>query len=82
MPERHLTPEEADLRRARAAARECEIAAAELAAFADRMPAEITPAEMVEFDNLVAREAAAQSHRVEAFGRLGLGVGSIDGSTE
>jgi hypothetical protein len=82
MPERQLTPDEADLRRARAAARECEVAAAELASLADRLSTEVTPAEMVEFDTLVAREAAARAHRVEAFSQLGLGVASLDRSTE
>jgi hypothetical protein len=35
---------------------------------------------MIEYDTLVAREAAALSIRVEAFGRLGLGAGSIEGT--
>ena len=78
MPDRQVSPEEADLRQARAAARECEIAAGQLAEFAEGMSAVVTPAEMVEFDTLVAREAAALSRRVDAFGRLGLGVGSLD----
>lgn len=84
MADRRLTPEEADLARARAAARECESAAGQLAEFAERMSGVVTPAQMVEFDALVAREAAALSRRVEAFGRLGLGVGSLDatGSAE
>lgn len=84
MPERQLTPEEADLQRARAAAQECAYAAGQLAEFADRMSAVITPAEMVEYDTLVAREATALSRRVEAFARLGLGVGSLEatGSAE
>lgn len=69
------------MRRAQAAARECESAAADLVAFADRMSAEITTADIAEYDTLVAREAAALSRRVEAFGRLGLGAGSIDRST-
>jgi hypothetical protein len=72
------TREEADLKRARAAAKECENAAAELADFADRMSPVTTPAELAEFDELIAREAAAVSQRVEAFSRLGLGVGSLE----
>jgi hypothetical protein len=84
MPDRNLPPEEADLRQARATAQECEIAAAQLVEFAEHMSAVITPAEMVEFDTLIAREAAALSRRVDAFGRLGLGVGSLEatGSAE
>lgn len=78
MPDRRLTPEEADLARARAAARECESAARQLAEFTEGLSGVITPAQMVEFDTLVAREAAALSQRVEAFARLGLGVGSLD----
>lgn len=84
MPDRQLTPEQADLEEARSAARECESAAGQLADFADRLSVVITPAQMVELDTLVAREAAALSRRVEAFGRLGLGVGSLEatGSAE
>ena len=84
MAHQRLTPEEADLRQARAAAQECEIAASQLVEFAERMSPVLTPAQMVEFDTLVAREATALSRRVDAFGRLGLGVGSIDatGSAE
>lgn len=78
------SPEVADLQRARAAAQECESVAGQLADFANRLSPVITPAEMVEFDTLVAREATAVSRRVEAFGRLGLGVGSLEatGSAE
>lgn len=82
MPKQQLTPDEADLKRAQAAARECEAAATDLVLFADRLSAEITPADMAEYDTLIAREAAALSRRVEAFARLGLGAGSIDRSTE
>jgi hypothetical protein len=44
----------------------------------------ITPEELLEFDQLIAREATAISRRVDAFGRLGLGVGSLEatGSAE
>lgn len=84
MAARHSTSEEGDLKRARAAAKECEHAARQLADFADRMSPVTTPAELAEFDELVAREATALSRRVEAFNRLGLGVGSLDatGSAE
>ena len=67
-----------DLSRAQAAARECERAARQLVEFADRLDVEIGPAEMAEFDTLVARETAAISERVEAFAALGLSYGSID----
>jgi hypothetical protein len=46
--------------------------------FAQRMSAVVGPAEVAEYDNLVAREAAAVSRRVEAFERLGLGVASLE----
>jgi hypothetical protein len=84
MPERHLTQEQADLEEARAAARECENAAGQIADFAARLSPVISPADMVEFDTLIAREAAALSRRVDAFGRLGVGVGSLEatGSAE
>jgi len=84
MATRHSTNEEADLKRARAAAKECEIAASELADFAGRLSAVTTPAELAEYDQLVGREAIALSRRVDAFGRLGLGVGSLEatGSAE
>jgi hypothetical protein len=67
-----------DLRRAREAARETERAARQLVEFADRLSDDVSPADMIEFDTLVAREAAAISERVDAFGALGLNIGSID----
>lgn len=84
MATRHSAPEEADLKRARATAKECERAAAQLADFAERMSVVTTPADLAEFDELIARETTAVSRRVEAFGRLGLGVGSLEatGSAE
>jgi hypothetical protein len=84
MAARRSSNEEADLKRARATAKECETAATELADFADRLSTVTTPAELAEFDHLVGREAIALSRRVEAFGRLGLGVGSLEatGSAE
>ena len=77
-------PDESQVRHARNAAQECRIAATQLADFAEHMSAVITPAELAEYDTLVAREAAAISRRVDAFGRLGLGVGSLEatGSAE
>lgn len=70
--------EHRQLRRAREAARGTERAAVQLVEFADRISAVIGPAEMAEYDTLVAREAAAISERVEAFAALGLAVASID----
>lgn len=67
-----------DLRRAREAARETERAARQFVEFADRLSDDVGPADMVEFDTLIAREAAAISERVDAFGQLGLSVGSLD----
>ncbi len=84
MPDRPPAPDESQLRHARNTAQECRRAAAAIADFAERMSAVITPAEIAEYDTLVAREATAISRRVEAFGRLGLGVGSLEatGSAE
>lgn len=84
MAARRTHTDEADLHRAQNAARECEHAAGQLADFADRMSTVMEPAEMAEFDELVAREATALSRRVDAFNRLGLGVGSLEatGSAE
>ena len=84
MATRYSSPEEADLKRARATAHECEQAAAAIAAFAETMSVVTTPAELAEYDTLIARETTAISRRVEAFGRLGLGVGSLEatGSAE
>jgi hypothetical protein len=74
--------EHSDLERVRAAAHECARAAAQIADFADRMSAVIEPAQLAEFDTLVARETLALSQRVDAFGRLGFGVGSLDATGE
>ena len=79
MAERNRRPDQqADLERVRAAARVAERASAQVAAFAERVSAVVGPAEMVEYDTLIAREAAAISDRVEAFGGLGLGAASLD----
>jgi len=78
MATRRSLPEEVDLKRARAAAKECEDVAAQVADFADRMSPVITPEELLEFDELIAREATAISRRVDAFGRLGIGVSSLE----
>ena len=72
------TDEHVLLERARNAAKHLHQATGQLVSFAERMSAVIGPAEMAEFDVLIAREAAALSERVEAFGALGLGAGSID----
>jgi hypothetical protein len=70
--------EHEQLQRAREAARGVKRAAEQLVEFADRMTAVAGPAEMVEYDTLVAREAAALSERVDAFAALGLAVASLD----
>lgn len=70
--------ERVDLHRAQEAARAAERAAAQMAEFAQRLSVVLTPAEMVEYDTLIAREAAAISTRVEAFARLGLGAASLE----
>jgi hypothetical protein len=70
--------EHAQLLRARRTAEECRRAAAAFEEFAERLSPVIGPAEMVEYDTLVARETAALSARVEAFRALGLGVASIE----
>ena len=79
MAERNRRPDQhSDLQRARAAALATKRAAAQLAEFADRVSGVVGPAEMAEYDTLIAREAAALSDRVEAFGRLGFGAASLD----
>lgn len=71
-----------DLSRAQAAARETERAARAFVEFADRLRADIGPAEMAEYDTLMGREASAISERVEAFAALGLSVPSLDATSE
>ena len=66
------------LERARNAAKHLHQVTEQLVEFAERLSADIGPAEMAEFDVLIAREAAALSERVDAFGALGLGAGSLD----
>ncbi len=73
-----MTDEHRQLRRAREAAHACARAATQLAQFADRLSPVLEPDVMVEYDTLVAREAAAISERVEAFAALGLAVASLD----
>jgi hypothetical protein len=77
MDEHHMD-EHRQLQRARKAARACRRAAEQLVEFADRLSWVIGPAEMAEYDTLVAREAAALSERVETFAALGLVVASLD----
>jgi hypothetical protein len=79
MAKRNRTPDDhRDLEHLRATARATERAAAQLAEFADRIGAAVGPTEMLEYDTLIAREAAALSERVDAFGRLGFGAPSLD----
>jgi hypothetical protein len=70
--------ERVELHVARGAAEEVRRAADQLAVFAERLSVVIEPAQMAEYDILVAREAAAISERVAAFARLGLGVPSLE----
>jgi hypothetical protein len=74
----HTTDEHVLLERARNAAKHLHSATGQLVEFAERLSAVIGPAEMAEFDVLIAREAAALSERVDAFDALGLGAGSLD----
>jgi len=71
-------PQSPELQRARVAARTERNASAQLVEFAERLGAEVGPAEQLEYDTLIAREATAMSDRVEAFGRLGFGAPSLD----
>jgi hypothetical protein len=71
--------EHAQLLRARRTAAECQRAAAAFEDFAERLSPVIGPAEMAEYDVLVARETAALSNRVDAFRALGLGMPSVEG---
>jgi hypothetical protein len=68
-----------DLAAARSAARASANAATLLADFADRLSPVTDPAELAEYDNLVAREAATRSVRQDAFARLGFPVPSVEG---
>jgi hypothetical protein len=77
-----MTDPHADLNRARTAARECQHTAGQIADFTDRLSNVIGPAEIVEYANLLARDAAAVSHRVDMFDRLGLGIPSLDATDE
>jgi hypothetical protein len=72
------TDEHRLLERARAAAKHHHQVAGQVLAFAERLSAVVGPAELLEYDQLIAREAATLSERVDAFARLGLGAGSID----
>jgi hypothetical protein len=72
------TQDLADLAAAVHAARAVRSAAEQVLVFAERLTPDVGPAEMAEYDILIAREATALSERVEAFGTLGLGAGSID----
>ena len=74
----NTTDEHVLLERARTAAKHMHQVSGQLMQFAERLSADIGPAEMAEFDVLIAREAAALSERVDAFGALGLGAGSLD----
>jgi hypothetical protein len=72
----------ADLYRARQAAQACRHSAAQIEDFAERISAVIGPTELAEYANLLARDAAAMSERVEAFARLGLGIPSLTATDE
>lgn len=66
------------LHRARRAAAAHHAATAHVVEFAERLSTVYGPAEVAEFDALVAREAATLSDRVLAFQRLGLGLPSLE----
>ena len=68
-----------DLARARTAVQAEVRAVAQLAEFADRLSPVVDPAELAEYDNLVARDAAARVNRQNAFAQLGLPVPSVEG---
>ncbi len=68
------------LHQARRAAEVAAKAASALVDFAERLANPPGAAEMAEYDTLVAREAAAQSRRRDAFREVGLAVPSIDGA--
>lgn len=62
------------LEHARAAAASCRQAAAAFEDFTNRLDVAVGPAEMAEYDALIAREAIARTQRVEAFRGLGFAV--------
>jgi hypothetical protein len=67
------------LHAARRAARAGEMAAAQLVEFAERMSVVAEPAELAEYDMLIAREESVRSARGEAFAELGFAVPSVEG---
>jgi hypothetical protein len=64
------------LEHARAAAASCKRAAAAFEDFTNRLDAVVGPAEMAEYDALIAREAIARTQRTEALRGLGFSVAS------
>jgi hypothetical protein len=67
------------LQAARRAARAGEMAAAQLVEFAQRMSVVAEPAELAEYDMLLAREDSVREARNDAFAQLGFQVPSIEG---
>lgn len=67
------------LQAARRAARAGEMAAAQLVEFAERMSVAADPAELAEYDMLIAREESVRTTRSEAFAELGFSVPSVEG---
>ncbi|HEY2669855.1 MAG TPA: hypothetical protein VGJ07_05705 [Rugosimonospora sp.] len=67
------------LHAARSAARAGEMAAAQLVEFAERMSVAAEPAELAEYDMLIAREESVRSARSDAFAELGFAVPSVEG---
>jgi hypothetical protein len=68
-----------DLATARAVARANAAVATQLAEFADDLSPVVEPEKLIEYDNLVAREAALRGTRQDAFERLGFPVPSVEG---
>jgi hypothetical protein len=67
------------LQAARRAARAGEMAAAQLVEFAQRMSVVAEPAELAEYDMLLAREESVREARNDAFAELGFQVPSVEG---
>jgi hypothetical protein len=67
------------LQAARRAARAGEMAAAQLVEFAERMSVAANPAELAEYDMLIAREESVRAARSDAFAELGFSVPSVEG---
>ncbi len=62
----------------RQAARACEKTARDLAAFAEQLPDVPGPAEIIEYDTLLARDEAVRAERDDLFRQAGVEADSVE----